>query len=470
MSWFRENRLFIYIFVIALVIRLVFWPGFHEVWWDAAVYIGMGKYLFSLGNAGLWEHIRPLFWPFVMGFLWFIKLSPVFFGRLLEILLSMGAIFLFYMLAEHYFSKKAAVIATILFSFSSIFLQFTFHLYTEIPLMFLVLLSLLFFEKEYYFIAGLLIGLGFLTKFPAAMFIFPLLLILLIRIEFKNLSRLLLGFGIPVILFFIFNFFMYSNPLLPLIDARRLIAQVMGCNFFRKYDWWFYFAALFKENWFHLFALPGLWLFLKKYRFKQLLPALFLLFPLIYFSQFSCRDYRYLFFFLPFVCMFSGSGIVFVSEKFFKTKKRIFIAVLLIVLCFSVFKGAEFVLTNEMPVNPEFNENYAKFLEDKSPVGEVWVANPIVSLYSDSLLKKIYYTDFDSDASTLFYHYLKSNNHKIQYVLLDNCGGGIMCYPTNEKCKSDKNKTIEYLNDNFNLAFEENYGLCYYRVYENGLF
>jgi hypothetical protein len=245
-----------------------------------------------------------------------------------------------------------------------------------------------------------------------------------------------------------------------------MIAQVMGCNFFRKFDWWFYFAKLFQENAFHLFALPGLYLYIKKYRFKQLTQALFLFIPLIYFTGLACRDYRYLTLFVPFVAMFSGSGI----DYIFRKRKKYFHYLVIILLCFSVFQGANFIINKELADNPEYNEDYLSFLEDKEPIGEVWTSHPNIAVYSDANIKKIYYTDFNSDASTLFYNYLKTKPHKIQYVFLDNCGGGIMCYPTNEKCKLDKNKTIEYLNKNFEIAFEDNYGLCYYRVYENSLF
>ncbi|MBN1644724.1 glycosyltransferase family 39 protein [Candidatus Woesearchaeota archaeon] len=465
MGWGKDNRFFIYIFTIALVVKLVFLLDFHEIWWDTAVYVGMGKYLFSLGNAGLWEHIRPIFLPIILGLAWFLKLNPVVFGRILEFILSLASIVLFYFLAEHYFNKKTAIFAVIIFAFSSIVLQMTYHVYTETIVLFIILLSLFLFEKEYFFWAGFLVGLAFLSKFPAAMFLLPFLIMLFLRFEFKHSAKLIAGFAIPAGIFLIFNFFMYSSPLLPLIDARVVISQVMGCNFFRKFDWWFYLAKLFEENWFHLFAFPGLYLFVKKYHFKHLTPALFLFVPLIYFTGLACRDYRYLILFLPFVAMFSGSGIDFVFKK-----QKHFRWVLIALLCFSVFQGANFIITKEIAVNPEYNQDYLNFLEDKSPVGEVWVSHPNPVIYSDASIKKIYYTDFNSDASTLFYNYLKTKDYKIQYVFLDNCGGGIMCYPANEKCKQDKNKTIEFLNKNFELAFDDNYGLCYYRVYENPLF
>ncbi|MBD3361494.1 hypothetical protein GF358_01750 [Candidatus Woesearchaeota archaeon] len=477
MGWGKDNRFFIYLFFIALVIRLVFALSVKEIWWDAAVYTGMGKYLFSLGNAGLWEHIRPVFLPVILGFAWFAKLNPVIFGKIFEFILNTASLFLFYLLAKHYFTKKAAILASIIFAFSSIILQMTFHVYNEILVLFLILLAIYLFEKEYYFVTGLVIGLAFISKFPAAMFIVPLVFVLLLRLEIKNTGKTITGFLIPAMIFFIFNFLMYGDPLLPLIDGSIVITQVMGCNFLRKFGWTFYFTKLLTENVFHLFAIPGLYLFLRKYRFKQLIPALFLFLPLLYFTQLTCRDYRYLTLFMPFAAMFAGSGMVFVLEKITYYKKlkkskknRIFMLITLILLCFSVFQGANFIINKELAKNPEYNVEYLSFLKNKQSIGEVWTSHPNIAIYSDVPIKKIYYTDFNSDASTLFYKYLTVNNHKIQYVFMDNCGGGIMCYPTNERCKSDKNKTIEYLNNNFRTTFSKNYGLCYYRVYENPLF
>lgn len=465
MSWFRENRFFVIVFFIALVVRLVFLPGFHEIWWDSGVYIGMGKYLWSFGSAGVWEHIRPVFWPVFLGFLWFIRLSPVFFGRLLEFLLSLGSIILFYLLAEHYFGRRSAIFSTVIFAFSSIFLYLGFHLYTEIPAVFLVLLSIFLFEREKYFSAGLVVGLAFITKFPAALFVLPFLIVLCLRFEFRNLCRAVFGFAVPAGIFMFFNFFMYSHPLLPLVDARLNILTALGCNVLRARPWWFYFAMLFRESWFHLFAVPGLYLFFRKYRFRQLLPFLCLLLPFVYFVQLNCRDYRYLFVFLPFVAMFSGSGIVSIFKR-----KRHFILLLSIILCFSVFKGAWFVIENEVRSTDSASQGYFEFLDDKVPLGEVWTSNPIIAVYSGALLKKIYYATYDGATANSFLNYLAANDYKIQYVFMDNCGGGIICHPADVRCMIQRAETFEYLDANFDTVYDMSYGRCFYKIYENPLF
>jgi len=454
------------VFFIALVSRLVFFPGFHEIWWDSGTYVGMGKFFFSLGQAGVWEHIRPVFWPFVLGFLWFLNLSPVFFGHIIEFLLGMGCIFLFYCVSSKYFGKNAAVLSTVIFSFSSIFLYLSVHLYTEIPALFLVLFALFCFEREFYSLAGFSVGLAFLTKFPAGLFLIPLLIVLLLRGELKNLVRVFVFFLIPALIFFIFNFFMYGHPLVPLIDAKLNILSVLGCNVLRAKPWWFYFSMLFRENWFNVFAVAGLFVFLKKFRFKQLMPFLCMFFPLVYFTQMHCRDYRYMMLFVPFVVMFSGSGI----SAFIGKRKKLFICILILLVGFSAFKGVWFYADNEVLSPIDVEQDYFRFLENMPVHGEVWSSNPVVSVYSDALIKKVYYPIYDGDSSVSFNSYLRSKGHLVHYVLLDNCGGGIICHPDDKVCSVQLNETMSFLDSNFNNVYNETYGRCFYKIYENPLF
>ena len=466
MSWFRENRFFVMVFFVALAVRLVLFPGFHEVWWDSGAYVGMGKFFFSLGQSGVWEHIRPLVWSFVLGFLWFVKLSPVFFGRVFELILGLGCIFLFYCVSNKYFDKNSSILATVIFSFSSIFLYLNFHLYTEIPALFLVLFAVFCFEREFYSLAGFSAGLAFITKFPAGLFLIPLLAVLFIRGEIKNTFKILVFFLIPASIFFVFNFFMYGHPLLPLIDAKLNILSVLGCNVMREKQWWFYFAMIFRENWFHVFAPIGLFVFLKKFRFQQLLPFLCMLLPLIYFTQMHCKDYRYMMLFVPFIAMFSGAGISALVGK----RKNLFIFILILLVGFSAFKGVWFYADNEVLKPIPVEEDYFRFLADKDISGEVWSSNPVVSVYSDALIKKIYYPIYASDSSVSFNGYLRSKGHLVHYVLLDNCGGGIICHPDDAVCASQLNETLSFLDSNFNNVYNETCGRCFYKVYENPLF
>ena len=101
-NFFMKNYLIILILLFTLLAHLFFFFDFHEIWWDSGVYIGMGKFLLSLGKIGLWEHIRPVFWPFILGGFW--KLFPnnfILISRILELVLFLSSVFLMILLIRY---------------------------------------------------------------------------------------------------------------------------------------------------------------------------------------------------------------------------------------------------------------------------------------------------------------------------------------------------------------------------------
>jgi len=218
------------ILAIALVIRLIFAFGWHEIWWDSGVYIGMGKYIYSGGESGLWEHIRPPGVPIMLGFLWKIGLSPELFGRLLEIILMLGIVWLTYLLAKHWFEEKTAILASLIIALSPIFYYLSFHQYNEIPSTFFVLLALWLFVKEKYLWSGISAGAAFIFKFAPGMFIAILILVLLISKKWKPLIATSIGFGIITIPYFLWSWIAYGSPLFTLLAAQETIKKVLGCN------------------------------------------------------------------------------------------------------------------------------------------------------------------------------------------------------------------------------------------------
>ncbi|MBW3001697.1 glycosyltransferase family 39 protein [Candidatus Woesearchaeota archaeon] len=466
-GYLRKNKAFVVLFVVVFLIHLVFITGFHETWWDSGVYLGMGKYLFSGGSAGLWEHIRPPLLPVLLGLVWFIGLPVQISGMVLELLFCLGAIFFFYEVIKFYFKEKVALIASAIFSFSSILFFLSFHLYTEVPAVFFVLLGIYLFVKKKYYFAGAACALAFLAKFPAGMFFGILLLVLLLNKEFKNSLKLSAGFVIPLAPVLIAYAWVYSNPLLPFIEARHAISQVLGCNVLRFKPWWQYFSWIYSESILHLFAFIGLIAYFSDFRKKNLLPLLCLAVPFVYFSQMHCRDYRYLAVFIPFVSVFSALGIVYLITLLKKYPKQIFTIVLLLVLGFSVFKGVLFYIGNEnINTNPAA-EVYFSYLKDKDISGEIWTSNPTISFYTDASLNKMYYPVYDGEVSTDFYNYLSTNSESIEYVLLDNCGGGIICAPDDSVCEEKNKQMIDFLDENFSKVYDETYGQCFYKIYKN---
>ena len=217
----KEHKLILIVLAVALISRIVFFSDFHEIWWDSGVYIGMGKYLFSLGDIGLWEHIRPALWPAVLGLLWFVKLSPIIAGRALEIFLSLGIVWLSYIIARHYFDKKSALVSAVIIAFSSTFFFMGFHLYSEIPSVFFALLGVYLFAKDRHYLSGLSAGLAFASKFPSGIFIVCMgIALIFLKPSLRKYVYLGAGFLTVFVPYLALNHLAAGSMFQPFIEAR----------------------------------------------------------------------------------------------------------------------------------------------------------------------------------------------------------------------------------------------------------
>src|SRR5574342_633920 len=224
----KKNYPLLIILALALIIRLIFAFGWHEVWWDSGVYIVMGKYLCSGGESGLWEQIRPPFVPFVLGLFWKIGLDPVLFGRLFEIALMLGTVWLTYQLSRHWWDEKVAIISSLIIAVSPIFYYLSFHQYTEIPHAFFALLALWLFTKEKYYWAGFSVGLAYISKFTAGIFIVVLLAALAFYKKRKEMLSTIAGFAIILAPFTLYSWIAYGSPFAVFFAAQNAIDQEIG--------------------------------------------------------------------------------------------------------------------------------------------------------------------------------------------------------------------------------------------------
>jgi len=457
----HENRIFIAIIAAALIARIYFFFDYHEIWWDSGVYIGMGKHIFSFGSAGLWEHLRPVLWSLILGVGWKIGLDVVLFGRIIIFGFSAASIFLFYIITLKIFNKKTAIITSVMFSFSTVFFFMGFRIYTEIPAMFFTLLGLYFFLESKYYFSGFVFGLAFLAKFPAPLILAAVLFILIYKKDLKNIFWVVGGFATPVIPFFVLNHFFYGNFLVPMVKGSAVIKEVLGCNVIRYKPFYYYFNIIFADNPLNVFALLGLFLFFRKPTEKKFIVLLCLAFPLIYFMQIHCRDFRYLILFIPFVIMFSGFGISSLIKK-----KKYFIPIVVLIIIVSAFTSINYYNENEQS-EILIAEEYFQFLQEIESSNEIWTSNPLHAVYTNAKLEMIYYPIYNEKTSTLFYEYLTIHSKNVEYVLLDNCGGGLMCPSDNLICEKYYNLTFKYLDENFELLFDKGHGICWYKVYKN---
>ena len=468
-DFFRNHWLIILIVFVSLVCHLVFFFDWHQVWWDSGVYIGMGKFIFSLGKIGLWEHIRPLSWPIILGFIWKLSLPVVFFGKVIQLLMFLSSVILVYLIGKKIYSKSAGLLASSFLAASTILFFLSFHLYTEIPAMFFTLLAYFFFLEKKYLISGLFAAVTFLTKFPAGMFLVILFVFLLFKKEKKNIFDFVIGTAVVLLPFFLSNIIFYGTLSGGLIAAQAAIKNVLGCNVLRPQPWYYYFFVIFfYENKFILASIIGI--FNKTKRSFLIIVSAVL--PLLYFMNLHCRDYRYLVVFLPFVALLGGAGLDFLLKRLKGKKVKNFLLIALIIaVSFTGYKNA-FIFYNEneqlSPIAEE--QGYFSYLDNVSVKGAVWTSNPVLSAYSDDLFNKIYYPIYDADISKDFFDYLSADKDRVEFVFLDNCGGGIICHPEDEVCEEKNEELMGFLEENFDNVYNKTHGRCWYKIYKNPIF
>ncbi|MFH0798226.1 MAG: glycosyltransferase family 39 protein [Candidatus Woesearchaeota archaeon] len=443
-----KNRIW-YLILLGLALRLAFLFKFNPVWWDGSVYIGMGKYIFTWGHMGIWEPLRPLVLPLILGAMWKAGIDPVFFGRILEIIFSLAAVYATYLIGKKYRGEEDGLIAAAILCFTPVFFEFSFHHYTEIPSTLFALLAVYYFMDKNMIASGALASLAFLTKFPQGMAIFVLGLCSLTRI--KMCVKLCLAFVALTSVYLISNYFMYGSLLKPIIDGNYII-KYAGIWIFAQ-PWWFYIWEMLRENFLYVFALIGVSMILRKG--ERLVPLLAIIF-LLYFSNAVHKEPRFMIMFLPYFALLAAFGI----RKIFRQK---FVPYIVLVICIALL----FINQPTFPNAYEGKDAFFKHLEGKEVRGEALVSHPYISMHSSNLTAPMYYMVFGSELAKQWTSYIDSNYSKIQYVFIDTCEGGMLCPPWDDRCEVERERLISKAEEKFVKEFYEEREKCRYYIFKN---
>lgn len=425
------------ILAISLIVRLFLLFQNHNIWWDASVYLGMGKALYSNYHIGIWEPLRPILWPLVLGFFWKLGFNVILVGNLLQVILSLGIIYLTYSIAKTALGDKEALTSAAIIAFTPVMINFTFRLYTEIPAVFLSLLSLRLLQKNKYLDSGFIAGLAFLTKFPAG---------LVLVSSMSKIKKLIFGFVIAIIPYFIYNYVRYNDILLPIKEGKYVI-KYAGIWLFQQ-PWHFYLAEFINQNIFYAFSIIGLFLILKHK--SRIIPVTGLLL-LTYFSFEPHKEARFMILFLPYFAMMSAYGISKLKIRY----SAIIVAIVSLVL---IIPAIEIEQKQPAALNEYLNfGNYTK--------GEVLSSTPRIKLAGETLVTPIYYIIFDTNLSNKWENYIINNHKNISYIFLDTCDGGILCPPWDNNCNEARDQlfnTSKILMPNHKYLNEKN---CEYHVF-----
>lgn len=312
----KRHALIILLCLVVFIIRIIripIDPPFTYMWWDPAIYVGMGKLIFSHSTIGYWEILRPPLWPGMLGVLWKFGFDSFVGAKFLNILFSIGTILGIYFLGEKE-QRGMGITAAIILATS-----WTYTFYNSIPTndisaAFFPLVASIFLLRKKYFWAGLFVALAFLMRFPNGLFLIVFGLFILIEETQAERSKkiLMLGYGFATIAipYFIATAIVYKNPLLPIINGFVTVAHDPGDA------WYYYILQLIVDNPLTILCILGFGIILYTYfKHKQRpssLMTLVILCAIIvggYFSLTGHKELRYSFAFLPFLVLIAGYGL-----------------------------------------------------------------------------------------------------------------------------------------------------------------
>ena len=354
----------------------------HPVGWDEAVYLGMSKYIYSSGENGLWEDIRPPGLPLVLGLGLVAPAHFIVVSGIVSLLFAVGAIILTFRFGKLY-NVNTGVIAAVLLALTPVFFSSSSEIMSSIPATFFSLLALyLYLTKKNLVLVGLSAGGAFLFRFPQGLTFAALFLIILImHRSVRKLGYLALGFGAVVAAFLAFNFLMYQDITGSAVDALFrpfLFAAKHQANPFHSESVFFYGKMLLLQS--ALFAFAVLGLFSRRWRELVIVAALYF----TYYTFIPNKQERFLLDFLPYLCILAGVGIV---RAYHLLKFSTALRMALVVLCFipvgqMVFMDYSIYSEGDAePLEPFFSS---------MPQGTVLTMTPVPAAYSDTLFIPMY--------------------------------------------------------------------------------
>lgn len=460
--------------LLSFILRIFYLTLSNPLWWDAYVYIGIGKFIYSHGKIGIWESFRPLVHPFILGTFWKLGLNPIIIGKLLDLIFSLISIYLVYLIGKKIYNHQTGLIAAWLFSLAPLFIMFTGLILTE-PLAILLALLGFYYWIDYttnkkstikLFCAGLILGFSFLTKFPQGLFFGGIVLTMLIYKQkilskLKNIIVLTGGFLLPIIPYLILNNHLYNSPFEPFTSGSWIVTTA---TWLYGTGITYYFTHFFLSSPLYLFFFVYLYLFIKEKWYhaeSQMALIIITILTIAYFTYVPRKEIRYMVTILPLITLTIGTTLFYIYKKIQKNTKPIirpnaFIIICSILVVIHIPTALYFdnSPTFEVEINTIINENRINgtiLVSDPSFVS--FLNNHIVLLSGMSFAQAVY------------------QSQKGQYELLFVNDCDLICPPENISCLNKKENILEtFASENKEVFTQQHYfksrkQTCTYYIY-----
>ncbi|MDO8528608.1 MAG: glycosyltransferase family 39 protein [Nanoarchaeota archaeon] len=408
----RETKILIVLFVLAFVIRGIFFFSTPIKGWDETVYSNLGYDLshnpfdYSVENNGWsdfipgaeklysWPNIgfRAPLLPYILSLFYLLNLE--FITSFFMVFIGALSVCLVYVLGKKMFDEKIGIYSAILFSFIPVHILYSGKILTEVFSGFFILLSFLSFwkgyeenNKKHKILFGVFLALAVLSRYTAIWIIPVFFLYFLARnkslkfLKDKYLWYSCLAFILCLVPLFIYGITHYNNFLGAFIHGFKAALYSGGIQ-----PWNFYF-----NHWFEMFFVIGIvfaigliYIAYKKDFFKK--EIYFLLIWFVFFLGMAVymphKEDRFIIAIIPVIALISG----YFLDKVKKYKKLILIGIIVTSLIFlsinfsSVYRNTH-------------TDTFRCFLE----------ANKFLKNQENALVI--------TDESPLIYHYSKQATH-----------------------------------------------------------